>query len=120
MSCVSGGNCAEAFTGQFALTCQWATVTGIAAGTDVADLYLVPSIDGTNFPAIGTGVISPNHYVGSFICELAPTASTNMLFVSPEVDLLPRLYKAYIINQSGQTMSSSWSLTVVVDQGQYT
>lgn len=42
----SGGNFEEDRTAQFELICQWATVTGIVAGTIVAELYLLPALDG--------------------------------------------------------------------------
>src|SRR4051812_31484609 len=44
----TGGNLPEDFQGWFELICQWGTVTSIAARTIVAELYLVPLLDGTN------------------------------------------------------------------------
>ncbi|WP_273704152.1 hypothetical protein, partial [Candidatus Accumulibacter vicinus] len=46
----AGGNLARDLAVLFELTMRWATVTGIVAGTVVADLYLVPLLDGTNLP----------------------------------------------------------------------
>lgn len=120
----SAGNAADCFAANFLLICQWATVTGIVAGTIVADLYLVPKIDGTNLPQIdttsGTSYISFNMRVGSFTAAKAPSGNTDTYFVVPNVDLQPLLYTAYIINRSGQTISVNWSLKVVPAEAQYT
>ncbi len=120
----AGGNAADFFAALFSLTAQWATVTGIAAGTVVADLYLVPAIDSTNFPDIdttaGAAYIPYTMQVGSFVASKSPSANTNMLFQSAPVDLMPALYNAYIINRSGQTMSANWALKVLAAAAQYT
>lgn len=120
----AGGNAADMFAALFSLTAQWATVTGIAAGTVMADLYLVPAIDGTNFPDIdttsGAAYIPFTMKAGSFIASKSPPASTNMLFQSSQVDLMPVLHNVYILNKSGQTMSANWSLKVLAAAAQYT
>lgn len=120
----AGGNVADLFTALFSLTVQWATVAGIAAGTTIADLYLVPAIDGTNFPDVdttaGASYIAYPQRVGSFVASKAPTASTNALFSSSPVDLFPTLYNAYILNRSGQTMSSGAALKAMAAAAQYT
>jgi hypothetical protein len=124
LNCVTGGNAADMLNALFTLTAQWSTVTGIAAGTTVADLFLVPAIDGTNFPDIdttsGASYIPYTMRAGSFVAPKAPTASTNMLFQSAAVDLMPVLYNAYILNRSGQTMAANWTLKVLPAAGQYT
>ena len=120
----SAGNAADDLRAQFELTCQWGTVTGITANTVVAELYLVPALDGTNFPDIdttsGSSVLPMATYVGPFVATKAPTASANARFVSPAVDLLPVLYRPYIKNTSGQTISANWTLKAVSAQAQYT
>lgn len=120
----AAGNFADDFAAQFELTCQWGTVTGITSGTNVADLYLIPKMDGTNAPDIDTTSGSsklPNaSYVGSFEAQKAPTASTNTRFVSPIVQFNPLLFTAYILNKSGQTISANWTLKTIGVQGQYT
>ena len=124
LDCRSAGNAADMLQAQFQLTCQWATITGITFGIDVADLYLVPALDGTNYPDVDTtaGASHPptGAFKASFIDAKAPTANTAMTFVTPVVDLFPALYTAYIHNQSGQTMSANWTLKVVAAQAQYT
>ena len=120
----SGGNVADLFSALFSLTVQWATVTGIAAGTTIADLYLLPAIDGTNYPDIdttaGASYIPYTSRVGSFVAAKAPTANTNAMFSSTPVDLFPTLYTAYIINRSGQTMSTGAVLKAMGAAAQYT
>lgn len=124
LDCRAAGNAADMFAALCTLQAQWATVTGIAAGTVVADLYLVPAIDGTNFPDIdttaGAAYIPFTMKAGSFIASKAPGANTNMLFQTAQVDLMPVLYNAYIINKSGQTISANWTLKALAAAAQYT
>ena len=123
----SGGTsgAVDAIAGYFELTSQWATTTSIVQGSPVADLYLVPAIDGTNFATIdstsGASYISGNFYAGTFINALAmPSTSTNYRFATPVVELFPSIYTVYIINRSGQTISVNWTLKFVTTEAQYT
>lgn len=120
----TAGNAAGDFQAQFELTCQWATVTGIVANTVVAELYLLPKLDGTNAPDIdvtaGASVLPAACLVGAFIATKAPTAATNARFVSPVCYFNPLLHTAYILNRSGQTISVNWALKAVGVQAQYT
>jgi len=108
------------------LISTWNVTTGIAFGTPVFDFFLVPSIDGTNFPDVDAGTtpgagtgIGPNYYVGTFTANKAPAASTATRFLSGEIDFYPRLYTVYITNRSGQTNVTS-QVRIVADQMQYT
>jgi len=125
----SGGPSATAgkVSALFSLLAQWATVTGIAANTTIADLYLVPAIDGTNFPDVdttaGASVIPFSYRVGSFVASKVPTANTNMLFGTASaapVELFPAIYNVYIVNRSGQPMSANWTLKAQAAGVQYT
>ena len=120
----AAGNAADDLQARFELTAQWATITGIVAGTIVAELYLVPKLDGTNLPDIvttaGASVLPGSTYVGAFVATGTPTAATNARFVTGLVDLFPLLYTPYIINRAGQTMTANWTLKTVSAQGQYT
>lgn len=106
------------------LTCQWGTTTSIAGGTVVADLYLVPKLDGTNAVDIdstsGSSYIPSNFRVGSFVAPKALSTSTDYRFATAVFDLFPALYTAYIINRSGQTISSNWTLKLLAAEAQYT
>lgn len=123
----SGGNVAQDFFALFELLCRWATITNIVRGTVAAELYLVPLVDGTNLPDVdltaGTSGFSPAHFAGMFICSKAPTANVDMRFTTGIISLFPALYRAYILNRSGQTITvtsgTSWQLRVVTAQEQY-
>lgn len=117
----ASGNAAGEDSAIFQLTCQWSTVTGIAAGSIIADLYLLPKMDGTNLPQInltvGSSYIPYTFKVGSFIAAKAPTSNTNAIFMTSPLDqipLLPLLYSPHIQNRSGQTIAVNWSLDVIV------
>ena len=97
----------------FALTCQWATVTGIA--NKRVNLYArVQNIDGTSDP----GAPSANRKwtpIGAFMVYAAAT-STNYLFDSGPCRLpnaaADQVFEFYIENQTGYSISSGWSLKV--------
>ena len=120
----SSGNAPDDLQAQFELIVQWATITSIVANMVIAELYLLPALDATNFPDVdttgGSSVIPAAAFVDSFICAKAPTANTDMRFVSREIAINPLLYRPYLLNRSGQTMSVNWALKVVSVQGQYT
>lgn len=122
----SGGtaNLIEPFEALFELTAQWATITSITGGVPIADVYLVPKLDGTNAAAVdttsGAGRCPQGSYADTIVCASAPTANTNMRFVTGIVKLFPLLYTVYIINRSGQTISANWTLKVVAARAQYT
>lgn len=120
----AGGNFADDMAAQFEWAAQWATITGITAGTVVADLYLVPLLDGTNLPDLdltsGSSKLPYACYVASFEAQKAPTANTNMRFVSPVVTFNPLLMRPYLLNRSGQTVTANSTLKAVGVQGQYT
>src|SRR6266853_3703789 len=101
----------------FEFLCQWSSVTGISAGTVAAELYLLPSVDGTNYPDVdttgSTSFISYPAFACNFSCSKAPTGSTNMRFHSPHIRIRPLLYKAYMLNRSGQTISATWTLKIL-------
>lgn len=120
----SSGNAPDDLQAQFELVCQWATITGIVAGTIAAELYLLPKLDGTNAPDIdttaGSSRLPISTFVGVFECAKAPTANTNMRFISDVIRFNPLLFTPYIINRSGQTISANWTLKSVSVQAQYT
>lgn len=121
----AAGNAADCFSAIFSLSVAFVTITGVVAGDNVADLYLLPSLDGTNFPNVtatnaSTDYISPNHYVGSFIAAATFVTTVAQLMETGPIDLLPVLYQPYIINRSGQTMTVNGVLKVVPASAQYT
>lgn len=120
----SSGNFPDDLQAQFEMVCQWATITGITAGTVVAELYLLPILDGTNAPDVdttgGSSRLPFSAFAAVFEAAKAPAANTNMRFVSGNVPFNPALLRPYILNKSGQTISANWSLKAVGVQGQYT
>lgn len=125
LDCRSGGNAADMFAATFSLQAAVAANTGITGGvTTMADLYLVPSLDGTNYPDIdataGASVIPFPMRKGVFMFPKIPTANTNMLFQSGECELFPVIYNVYLINRSGQTLNSGWVLKALPAMNQYT
>ena len=120
----TAGNFPDDLQAQFELLCQWATITSIVAGTIAAELYLVPILDGTNLPDVdltgGTSRLPFASFAGVFECVKAPTAATNMRFITPNISFNPMLMRPYILNRSGQAISANWSLKAVSVQAQYT
>ncbi len=115
--CRSTGTSAAAAI--FELICSFNVTTGIVFNSNVADLYLIPAPDGTNFPDIDTSHVSPNHYVGSFLAAKTPVVSTNVRFATGPIDVFPALYQAAIFAVPGP-INSSWTLKVTPAQGSYT
>ena len=123
----AGGN-ADDETGVFELTCQWGVIGSIAAGTIIADLFLVPKMDGTNASqqldtTAGASYIPFTCRVGGFIAAKVATANTDTKFISNTLEgipLLPLLYTPYILNRSGQTIAANWTLKLISARHQYT
>lgn len=100
------------------VVCQWSTVTGIVAGTIVADVYFVPrnfadSADCDVDLTAGSSYIAPQYRVGSLTAPKAPTASTDATYQTAPFNLDPRKGKIYILNRSGQTISANWDATIL-------
>jgi hypothetical protein len=85
----------------------------------ILSLYLVPKLDGSNvadFDVSGTPPIG--YWVGNFYVAKAST-STQRLDID-NIPLMPFDYLAYLVNSSGQTLSSGWLLDFWGAQHQYT
>jgi hypothetical protein len=126
LDCRSSGTAGaqDAFTARFALAAAWATVPA-GAGTTMADLYLVPSIDGgVTFPDVdlttGAAYIVFLHRFEAFVASKAPTANQTANFATRSGDLGPDVYNVYLINRSLQTISAGAVLKVQASTGQYT
>jgi len=127
LDCRAGGNAEEMFCAIFELSAlQWGTtpLTNVVSGTVVAELFLVPAVDGTYFADVdianaSTDFISPQHYVGSFINDLHnPVYNTSYRFATQAIDLYPLLYKPYLINRSGYTYNANAVLKAVAAKSQ--
>lgn len=106
---------AEAFFAHFELlTAGFGSNPG--AGKNV-DLYLVPAVDGTNFGDVDSSIPNAQYFVGSFITVNSGSAKRLSLM---NVPIGPLLLKAYLVNNTGQTLSANWGLRVVLSSEQYT
>lgn len=112
-------NLIEQISAYLELTSQWTTITNITAGVVVADAYLVPSLDGTNYADVdtssGASYIASDFYAGSFVAPKQLVTVTNYRFATKPFDLFPGLYTVYVLNRSGQTMNGSgnWTLKIL-------
>lgn len=92
----------------FAFRGQFATVTSIENKT--IDLYVRPlNFDGTNDAPAPTATYTQK-YLGSFVLQ-ASSANTDQYLSLVAYDV-PAEGDYYIINNSGQTLSSGWTLKV--------
>lgn len=90
----------------FELVVQY-TSSAPAAGVIAAELFLLPTVDGTNYPEGGTS-LDPQQAlkVGTFESRNGSTSATERLVVSG-VSLPPRDFKILLKNISGKTLASS-------------
>ena len=68
------------------------------------DLYIVPSLDGTNYADGSSSIVAANNYSGSFI--LRATTSAQRL-VLRDISIPSCKFKVHLKNLAGQTTSSS-------------
>jgi len=85
----------------------------------------VPSIDGgVTFPDIdvtaGASYIPFQLRAGVFVFPKTPTAGASLVLQSGDVLLKPFVYNVYIINRSGVTINSGWTLKGLGVTAQYT
>ncbi len=106
------------------LTCQFATITGIVAGTIIGDAYLVPALDGTNYADVdttsGASYIGSPMRVGSFVSHKQLVTATNYRIPTAVFDLFPALYTVYVLFRAGQTVTVNWTLKIAAARAQYT
>lgn len=83
--------------------------SSVTSGEDI-DLYLVPKLDGTNYADkdTSTPLFQPSHYAGKFITPNTGTTARRMTI--EDVDVGPYVYDAWLVNLSGQTVSTGWTL----------
>ncbi len=92
---------------------------GAAANNNVnIDLYLLPSIDGTNFALGTTSGLPVNALKGNFMTPVSGNP-TRLRMAVEGIPLLPLVYQAWLQNSTGQTMSSGWSLDIKLNNDYY-
>ena len=86
---------------------------------NVLSLYLAPILDGTNGADVdvSTPYCPSSLWVGNFVVAKSQTGTQRMDI--PFIPLVAYDYIAYILNQSGQTLSSGWTLTFSQTDYQY-
>lgn len=92
----------------FTILLKFANTTP-AAGSAVAELYGLPSIDGTNYASVdGNNQPQMDTFLGTVECR-APSNSSPEVLVLTGLPLSPRKYKFVLKNVSGQTWAGSQS-----------
>ena len=83
------------------------TSSAPSAGARVADLYLLPSIDGTHY-AEGGSSLTPQGalFIGAFESRNGSTSSVEYL-VLPGIEIPPGHMKFLLVNKSGKSYKSS-------------
>lgn len=82
----------------------------VAAGTKVADIYLLPTVDGTNYPsndADSTTLYPAAKFLIGSAVKVTATGTGGMRDIIPGVPLPVGDYKIVHVNTSGQTLASS-------------
>ena len=78
----------------------------INKGVKYADVYLLPTVDGTNYPDTDSSVPQPRYLVGS-VTKGTANGSGAVRDVISGVPLPPRDFKLAIVNTSGQAFAAS-------------
>ena len=83
------------------------TSSAPSAGITVAQVYLLPTVDGTNY-AEGSSSIAPQSslLVATFESRNGSTSAVEYL-VATGIPLPPRSFKILLVNTSGKTLKSS-------------
>ena len=86
---------------------------------NVIQLFLAPILDGTNAADVDTSTpyMPASLWVGNFSIAKSQTGAQRMDI--PFIPLIAYDYIPYVLNQSGQTLSSGWTLTFSQTDYQY-
>lgn len=83
------------------------TTTAPTVGAKVAEIYALPSIDGTNFATVdASNVPQKSLLIGTVETRLPSTSVVEHLII-PGVPLPPRKFKTVLKNTSGQTLKAT-------------
>lgn len=85
---------------------SWASAPTAAS---TIEIYLVPALDGTNYADLSNTTPNPNQLRAVLPVQGVTGAQR---IVVDDVKLAPYLYKAYIRNQTNQTISAGWSVNI--------
>lgn len=115
----TGASGGPALFGVAELVCSASGFGAAVTNTSTLDLYLALSRDGVNFATISTSGQSPQTYRGTFTSPISGNVS-RMSMVVEGIPLMPDLYVGYLKNNTGQTLTSGWSLFMDLHNGAYT
>lgn len=83
------------------------TTSAPSAGVRVAELYLLPTVDGTNFAEGGTSLTPQKALlIATFESRNGSTSAVEYL-VATGIPLPPRDFKLLLVNTSGKTLHAS-------------
>ena len=90
---------------------QYASITGISAGTKVADVYLLPQVDAANYPTTAGSPAIPQKslYIGSLESRNPSTTALEYLSL-PGIAIPPYNFELLLANVSGQALHASASM----------
>lgn len=88
------------------LVVQWDT-SAPSAGTKIAEVYLLPSVDGTNFPEGSSSLTPQKSLLVATFESRNPSISATERLVASGIPLPPRDFKLLLVNTSGQTYETS-------------
>jgi hypothetical protein len=79
-----------------------------SVGARIAELYVIPTIDGVNYAEGVSGAVDPQRtlLVGAFESRNPSTSAAERLII-PGISLPPRQFRVILKNTSGQTFASS-------------
>lgn len=83
------------------------------------DLYMVPAPDGTNPATAATSGLPPGAFRGSFVTPVSGNVSRLAMTIEG-IPLTPVRYRTWLQNNTGQTLTSGWSLFFDGYQESYT
>lgn len=112
----SGGPC---LFGMFTLICAASGFGANVMANQGIDLFLLPAADGTNPITGATSGLPPTMLRGSFVTPISGNTPRMAMGVEG-VPLLPVRYRVWIQNNTGQTLTSGWSLFFDGYNGAYT
>lgn len=89
--------------------------SSVNAGTKVADIYLLPTVDGTNYPtndSDSTTLYPEAKYIVGSVVKMSATGTGGCRSIIAGVPLPSRDYKIAHLNTSGVTLASSGNTVI--------
>lgn len=83
------------------------TSSAPSAGVKVAEVYLVPSVDGTNYAEASSSLTPQKSLLAATFESRNGSTSTLEYLVATGIPLPPRDFKLLLVNTSGKTLKSS-------------